>query len=237
MFAVVLTSGIIDQEQKACTHPILVPDSSSTLSQHAQLWGNRMTDSVLDQDKHITEVLAEQLAEQRIPLSFSSHHVSLSEMGGGQPVQHPANLSLSLAPLIAQTCLQQPCGTPMPSQPASSIQDVPFSPGRNLSQQSDPDSILQEAASAGEQAQTQHHAVQACTRLVSHSAVRKWARLTLVESYASKQTASQQAADMLSVTSSRGHTWLGLTLQHAFLTQDQLSRDSEASVQVCQHLS
>ena len=130
----------------------------------------------------------------------------------------------------------------MPSQLASSAQDLPYSHGRNLSQSHpdltrlNTDSTLQEAGSAGEHGQSQHHTTLACIRLASQHAVRKWAQLSLLESHTSRQAASQQAAEMLSVTSSRGHTWLGLTLQHAFLRQDQLSRDSEASVQVCQCL-
>ena len=192
--------------------------------------------------KHITEVLAEQLAQQHIPLTLPLHFLPESEASHADAdTKEPDQQLVQLPGCPSAFTLQQSLVTHTTlswQQPAIILDSAIASDGQHstsLESQSmaaDISSITRAKQSPSQHLRQDSLCFLDTPKDALQQSVSDWARTALMASKTEPQLATLQTAEMLSVTNSRGHTWLGLTLRQAFLRRNQLNRDNEASVQV-----
>lgn len=186
-----------------------------------------------EEDKHITEILAEQLAEQHIPLNLPLHFLPAQEHDQFQPSQQ-------IDPALSQPTLfmQQPSAVQSTDKSFYQPALLQHCPKSAESQHLEGFSIQSTVPGKTESDNHTQHAWQEALPAfqrpghVLHQALTDLALSAVTASRAESQGVSHQSAEMLQVTNSRVHTWLGLALRQAFLRPDQLHRENEASVQV-----
>ena len=199
------------------------------------------TPDLPEKAKHITEVLAEQLAQQHIPLTVPLHFLPESEASRADADSKEPDQQLVQLPGCPSAFTPQQSlvthRTVSWQQPAIILDSAIASDGQQ-SLESQPMAADISSITRPEQSPSQHLRQDSLFFLDTpkdalQQSISDWARTALMASKTDPQLAAPQTAEMLSVTNSRGHTWLGLTLRQAFLRRDQLNRDIEASVQVC----
>ena len=211
------------------SYSVLVPDASAC--EHFKQSVCSITPGLPQESKHITEILAEQLAEQHIPLILPFALLPRSTASEPhEPDQHKDHLPDVPAPCITPQSLlscKKELRDSVEYQQLSEHTSATQTAARHTTTATDSDEVSSQ--------QSQHDPLRNLNKLnaVQNRAIADWARSAVTACRTDPHTAACEAVETLSVTNSRGHTWLGLTLQQALLRHDLQSRDNEASVQVC----
>jgi len=221
---------------------VLPPLSTADLATGHLIFVN--SPATTEQQLNVVDILAQQLAEQIIPLSLplkpafqTCHPDTASSSALTEPTAKQALLDRYLA------CLQKPIPMRPNNRHSSSQSSHPehrhsfqsrFIDATEHSQrdsQADNSSGYQQPNATSALTYPQLSATQACIN-VHHSCHRDiTGSNSMPSNYEPPCSSTSQSAKALVLTSSRGQTWKGLALRQAFLGRDAAERDGEAAVQ------
>lgn len=244
MFATAERLSVVFAECFATQQLLCLASDANVLEDSKLLQPCVETHDLPEKAKHITEVLAEQLAQQHIPLTIPLHLMPESEASHADAdTKEPDQQLVQLPGFPSAFTPQQSLGTHSTlswQQPAAILDNTIASDGQQQSMSLESQSMAADILSIARPKQLPSQRLRQDSLRFHDTpkdalpqSISDWARTALMASMTQPQLAAPQTAEMLLVTNSRGHTWLGLTLRQAFLRRNQLNRDNEASVQVC----